>query len=43
MKNDIKNHYDKFIEINNDPVNDCEELKKHMNKWDGNILLKNYA
>lgn len=33
-------HYDKLIDEENDPVNDTDEMKEYMNKWDGEKFLK---
>lgn len=35
----VKNHYDLLIEENNDPVLDSVELKRYMNKWDGDLFI----
>ncbi len=37
---DVAKHYDLLIENNNDPVKDSEELKRYMDKYDGEILIK---
>lgn len=39
MHTDVKAHYDMLIDEGNDPVYDAEPLKKHMNKWDGDIFI----
>ncbi len=35
----VSEHYDLLIENNNDPINDSEELKRYMDKWDGEIFI----
>lgn len=37
----IKKHYDLLIDENNDPVNDTPQMKKYMDKWDGEIFINN--
>lgn len=32
-------HYDKLIDMNNDPVQDADILRAHMDKWDGEYFL----
>jgi SAM-dependent methyltransferase len=34
-----KEHYDNLIDDNNDPVNDPDPLKGHMEKWDGSSFI----
>lgn len=36
---DVKQHYDLLIDENNDPFRDCAEMKKYMDKWDGETLI----
>ena len=36
---DIRTHYDKLIDEGNDPVHDCESLKKYMDNWDGQQFI----
>jgi ubiquinone/menaquinone biosynthesis C-methylase UbiE len=31
-------HYDRLIDVNNDPFNDPPELKKHMEQWTGRLF-----
>lgn len=40
MMEDVKMHYDKLIDLNNDPFNDSDELREYMKKWDGEIFIK---
>lgn len=35
----VIDHYDKLIDENNDPVYDSEQLKKYMDKWDGQVFV----
>jgi len=36
---DVITHYDLLIEEDNDPFYDPPELKKYMNKWDGQVFI----
>lgn len=38
--NEIKSHYDLLITDGNDPVLDPPELKKYMDKWDGDLFFE---
>ncbi len=39
MNNNIIEYYDFIIDDGNDPVLDTPELKKYMDKWDGNTFI----
>lgn len=40
MPENIIQHYDLFIDQNNDPVHDPEPLKEYMDKWDGQEFIE---
>lgn len=40
---DVKTHYDSLVDEGNDPVYDGEELRKYMDKWDGDAFLEKLA
>lgn len=35
----VKEHYDRLIDENNDPVHDSAKLQEYMNQWDGEPFL----
>ncbi len=40
---DVKTHYDALVDEGNDPVYDGEELRRYMDRWDGETFLEKLA